>query len=31
MRPIMLRTTTLLTGYVLSLALFAAAYAFIPV
>ena len=30
MRPIMLRTTTLVAGYFLSLALFAVAYGFIP-
>ena len=31
MRPIMLRTTTLFVGYILSIAMFAAAYGFIPV
>ncbi len=30
MRSIMLRTTTLIVGYVLSLATFAAAYGFLP-
>ena len=31
MRSIMLRTTTLFVGYILSIAMFAAAYSFIPV
>jgi hypothetical protein len=31
MRQIMLRTTSLCLGYILSIALFAAAYSFVPV
>ena len=31
MRSIMLRTTTLFMGYILSIAMFALAYSFIPV